>query len=257
MLEPRTWISSTPACASETRPSTLSTAIDLSPSSGTQLQMLGVDAGGGVLLEEALPGGAVGAAHQRQHAAGDMRPHPVPDLRVVFGQHLLGDAGVLPIDPVGMGQRHAGNLRRLRLAGFRAWPLPAVLVGDLLPQRGLLDLVAGICSTSRTTCFAGLSSRTPFNEPWRTSVPPVQPRKSTSTTIFGSTHFTSRRRSSGGILSSGVSVARDARRAASAGRAPLSGPSRCRPARHSAARPCRSSRAAASGSAGPRLSEGS
>ena len=57
---------------------------------------------------------AVGAAHQRQHAAGDVRPHPVPDLLVIFRQHLLGDAGVLPIDPVGMGERHAGDRDRLR-----------------------------------------------------------------------------------------------------------------------------------------------
>ena len=115
---------------------------------------------------------------------------------VVFGQHLLGDAGIVPIDAVGMAQRHAGDLdRRPDLpAGFGRL---RGLGRRLLPQRGLLrSAVSGICSTSRTTCFAGLSSRTPLNEPCRTSLPPVQPRKSTSTTSFGSTHFTSRRRSS-------------------------------------------------------------
>ncbi len=76
------------------------------------------------------------------------------------------------------------------------------LTGAFCRNAACLTL-AGICSTSRTTCFAGLSSRTPFNEPWRTSVPPVQPRKSTSTTMRGSTHFTLRRCSSGGIFSSG------------------------------------------------------
>ena len=67
-----------------------------------QMQVLGGDAGGGVLLEKALPGRALRAAQQRDRPADDMRPHPFPDLRVEFGEIALGDAGVLPIDAVGM-----------------------------------------------------------------------------------------------------------------------------------------------------------
>ncbi len=69
-----------------------------------QMEKLGRDAGARVLLEEALPLGAFRAAHQRQHAAGDVRAHPFPGFFVVFRQHFLGDAGVAPINAVGMGE---------------------------------------------------------------------------------------------------------------------------------------------------------
>jgi hypothetical protein len=84
------------------------------------IQVCLVDAGRHVFLEEALPGHAVGAAHQCQHPSGRVRPHPVPDLRVVVRQHMLGDAGVLPIDPVGMGERHAGDGDGFGAPAFRA-----------------------------------------------------------------------------------------------------------------------------------------
>ena len=69
--------------------------------------MLGGDAHGGVLLEETLPGGALGAAQQRDRAADHMRAHPFPDAGVELGEIALADLGVVPIDAVGMRQRHA------------------------------------------------------------------------------------------------------------------------------------------------------
>jgi hypothetical protein len=85
-----------------------------------------------VLLEEALSGNAVGAAQQGEHAAGDVPAHMVPDLLVVLGEHCLGDACVLPIDPVGMGQLHACDGIDCRFGGR----LGGFLL-RLLAERGL------------------------------------------------------------------------------------------------------------------------
>ena len=53
-----------------------------------QMKKLGRDAHARVLLEEALSFGALRAAHQRQHAAGNVRPHPLPNPFVVFRKLL-------------------------------------------------------------------------------------------------------------------------------------------------------------------------
>ena len=57
-----------------------------------------------VLLEKMRAGDAVGAAQQRQRSADDMRRDVSPDLGVVVGEALLGDACVRPVDAVRMGQ---------------------------------------------------------------------------------------------------------------------------------------------------------
>ena len=77
---------------------------------GDQVQMVGADAAAGVLLEEALPGvGAFGAAHQCDGAADQVRRHPLPHCDVIVGELAFGDAGILPIDAVGMRQDDAGD----------------------------------------------------------------------------------------------------------------------------------------------------
>src|SRR5581483_3106995 len=158
-----------------------------------QMQEFSGDAQARVLLEEALAVGAFRAAHHGDDAADDMRPHPFPDLFVILGEVALADAGIAPIDAVGMreldGAEHGGRA-------------PAAGGAPLCQARpGRPHAVF-----SRTTCLAGLSWRTPWNEACRTRSPWVQPRKSTSTTIFGSTQIGPRRpRSSLGTESSGES----------------------------------------------------
>src|SRR5664279_4890872 len=69
---------------------------------GDQMQALGGDAGGGMILEETLSGRALRATQQRDRAPDDMRAHPFPNLRIELGKIALADAGVIPIDAVGM-----------------------------------------------------------------------------------------------------------------------------------------------------------
>ena len=103
MVEPQTWISSTPACTSVSRPSR-SVDVDqlLAVAVLDAVDALAGEARGGVLLEEALPVDAFRAAHQRERAVDQMRRDVVPDRGVVVGELLLGDAGVGPVDAVGM-----------------------------------------------------------------------------------------------------------------------------------------------------------
>ena len=79
----------------------------------------------GVLLEEALALDAARAAQERHRPVDDERRHARPDLGVVVGEALLGDAGVRPVDPVGMGQAD------LRLRGGRLGALGRRLADDL------------------------------------------------------------------------------------------------------------------------------
>ena len=73
------------------------------------MQMLGGDAGAGVLLEETLAVDAVRAAQQRDGSADHMRLHPLPDLTVVVGEIAFGDADIFPVDAVGMAERDAAD----------------------------------------------------------------------------------------------------------------------------------------------------
>ena len=68
-----------------------------------------VDSFPGVLLEEGLSADPIRAADQRQRAARDEGFYQRPGLGVIVGQALLGDAGVGPIDAIGMGQRDAAR----------------------------------------------------------------------------------------------------------------------------------------------------
>ena len=68
---------------------------------GDQMQVFGGDAGG-MLLKETLSGRALRAAQQRDRPPDDMRAHPFPNLRIELGKIALADAGVFPIDAVGM-----------------------------------------------------------------------------------------------------------------------------------------------------------
>ena len=74
--------------------------------------------------------------------------HARPDLGIIVGEPLLGDAGVRPVDPVGMGE----------------------------PDRAAAVGLAGVGRRrhSRTTSSAGLSSRRPRKEAWRTMPSAVQ-----------------------------------------------------------------------------------
>ncbi len=57
-----------------------------------EMQMFGGDAGGGMLLEKTLPGGARRASQQRNRSANHMRPHPFPDMVVELGEIAFCDA---------------------------------------------------------------------------------------------------------------------------------------------------------------------
>ena len=99
-------------------------------------QIAVVQAGGCVLLEEALTLGPVRAAQERQRAADHVGRHPVPHHAVVVGEILLGDADIDPVDAVRMGEAHIAALPGLCGAlgghGFRR-PLAARCGG--LPGR--------------------------------------------------------------------------------------------------------------------------
>ena len=90
----------------------------------------------GVLLEEALALGAARAAQQRDRAVDDEGRHARPDLGVVVGEALLGDAGVRPVDAVGMGQAD------LRLRGWGRLFLFGRRLADDLARRLVLAQTA-------------------------------------------------------------------------------------------------------------------
>ena len=71
----------------------------------------------GMLLEEALALGSARAAQQRHRPVDHERRHPRPDLGIVVGQPLLGDADVGPVDAIGMGELHLRPRLRLGLDG--------------------------------------------------------------------------------------------------------------------------------------------
>jgi len=64
------------------------------------------EAGRGMLLEEALAACSVRTAHERKRSADEMRRHPVPNRTIIVRQILLGDAGIGPVNAVGMGEAH-------------------------------------------------------------------------------------------------------------------------------------------------------
>src|SRR5262249_45746934 len=72
------------------------------------------EAGRGMLLEEALAARSIGAAQERERPAYDVRGHPVPDRAIIVRQILLGDAGIGPVNALGVGEAHL--LAALRLA---------------------------------------------------------------------------------------------------------------------------------------------
>src|SRR5262249_47353939 len=60
----------------------------------------------GMLLEEALAARSIGTAQKRERPAYEVRGHPVPDRTIVVRQILLGDAGIGPVNAVGMREAH-------------------------------------------------------------------------------------------------------------------------------------------------------
>ena len=143
-------------------------------------QFLLGQAGGGMLLEEALALGSVGTAHQRERPVDHVRRHPVPHRAIVVRQILLGDADIDPIDAVGMGEAHVAFFPGL--ARTQAWrragaPPAAAFAFDFFAMTfvafaatlaacarssGVLARLSSTAGSSRTTSFAGLSSRTPL-----------------------------------------------------------------------------------------------
>src|SRR5262249_33977047 len=162
---------------------------------------------GGMLLEEALPLGAVRTAHQRERAADDVRSHPVPDGAIVVGEILLGHADINPVDAIRMGEtdvafppRLGGACRWHRSACHRLGRARHRLSGTLrllvrffghhvhasamtFPDRD----PGTFAGNSRVTSRAGLSSRMPLNAAWRTRPSAVQPRRFASITVAGLT----------------------------------------------------------------------
>src|SRR5690606_34273692 len=77
----------------------------------------------GMLLKEALAAYAIRAANKRERTIDDERSHARPDLGVILGKSLLGDARLRPIDPIGMcqletGGRALGWFGAVRLANY-------------------------------------------------------------------------------------------------------------------------------------------
>lgn len=68
----------------------------------------GWERGVDVLLEEAGLGRALGAAHDGERAAGDVRQHARGDGEVVVGERLLGEAGFAVEDFGGVGEADGG-----------------------------------------------------------------------------------------------------------------------------------------------------
>src|SRR5262249_483756 len=80
------------------------------------------EAGRGMLLKEALAARSIGTAQQRERPADEVRGHPVPDRTIIVRQILLGDAGIGPVDAVGMGEAHLrAALRPAAWRLARAW----------------------------------------------------------------------------------------------------------------------------------------
>ena len=155
-VAPHTWISSTEACTSDSRPSRSGDGEDL-------LAVLRIARAHdviahprpGVLLEEAGVLDPAGTAHQRQRPVDDVGRDPRPQLGVELGEPLLGDAGRRPQHPVGVRERD-------RQLGYAA--------------------LASRWSLARTTSATSLSALSPLNTAWRTIPSAVQPRSSTSAT---------------------------------------------------------------------------
>ena len=113
-VDPQGWISSAADCTSAISPSKSRMLISGSGSAGIlDEDDIAVEPLPGMLLEERLSADPVRAAHQGQRSADDERLHERPSLGVIIGEAFLGDAGVRPVDAIGMGQRHAA-LRAFR-----------------------------------------------------------------------------------------------------------------------------------------------
>jgi hypothetical protein len=147
------------------------------------LDAIADQSGGCMLLEEALPADAFGAAHQRERPADEVRRDVLPHRGVIVGELLLGDLDVGPVDAVRVGEFHRSGFcwRCCGFGGLRGGAVTA------LPAR-FLGFAVGI-GFSCTTSLAGLSSRSPLNAAWRMWPCAVKPVNSTSATSFGSTQM--------------------------------------------------------------------
>src|SRR3546814_7826894 len=72
------------------------------------------------------------AAQQRQRSVHDEGRDARPHLGIVLGESLLGDAGVLPVEPVGMGEPDCGRRLPGRLAFRRGGGLAHHFLGRLV-----------------------------------------------------------------------------------------------------------------------------
>ena len=145
-----------------------------------------------------------------------------------IGELLLGDAGVRPVDAIGMAERHAADMASaLRLGRRGSWRF----------CRGFLLLICFLgIGFSRTTSRRRLVlAHTLERRVAHVALRRVQPRKSTSATSFGSTQLPLRPRSSSGILpNAGVSRAQRLELLPEVARG-LASNSRCRSGRRIAA----------------------
>ena len=175
-----------------------------------------------MLLEEAGLGGAVGAAHERERPAGDVRQHAAGDGEVVVGEGLLGEAGFGVEDLGGVGEADGGMVavvssgsvgERFAAMGREAvWEAFFAAMGCSLEstvrpsnlRHPDLSRSLGVgAEVSRVTSAAGLSSRRPRKAAWRTRLSAVQVAKRTCATSVGLTQYAPVRASAGGF-SNGV-----------------------------------------------------
>ncbi len=163
-----------------------------------------------MLLEETLARVTLGASHQRERPIDDVGQNPIGDAFVVLGQVSLGEAIIGIQNAIGMREANAGD------GGFG--------IGAFRRRTRRLRLGRGLCrfrlafirtfrvddfGISRTTSFAGLSSRKPWNDGCRKRPSDVHSVNSTSATSSGFTQVTPRRSLPvGGFLNGGSSIGR-------------------------------------------------
>src|SRR5262245_38326435 len=97
-----------------------------------------------------------------------MRQHPIGHLFVVLSQFKFGDSLIRIENSARVGKLDAGDLR--------------AVLGTRCRRFFWMTHVL-----SRMTCAAGLSSRNPWNEGWRSRLSAVHSVNATAPTSFGST----------------------------------------------------------------------
>ena len=152
-----------------------------------------------VLLEEAGFARTFRTAKNAERTISNVRQHVIGHRKVVVGKHQLGHPGFRVEDLFGMGDGKIGfDARFADLADVcvrcEAGAVAAGADFDLDLFTISVDCFGASSGSafSRTTSFAGLSSRRPLNAAWRTRLSRVQFEKEICATNSGLTQCTPR-----------------------------------------------------------------